>query len=66
MALYELRQYKIRDGKMADCLELSHSQIVPYGMSKGIAFVHGAVMKGSQRSAFDACNFMQSRLRVAK
>jgi len=39
MALFELRQYKIRDGKMAEWLELMHGEIVPYGMSKGMVFV---------------------------
>jgi len=39
MALYELRQCKIRDGKMAEWLALMHREIVPYGMSKGMVFV---------------------------
>lgn len=38
MALYELRQYKIRDGKMDEWLELMENEIVPYGLSKGMVF----------------------------
>lgn len=39
MALYELRQYKVRDGKMAEWLELMEGEIIPYGLSKGMVFV---------------------------
>lgn len=36
MALFELRQYKVRDGKMAEWLELMEGEIIPYVVSKGI------------------------------
>jgi len=39
MALFELRQYKVRDGKMAEWLELMEGEIVPFGLSKGMVFV---------------------------
>jgi len=38
MALYELRQYKVREGKMDDWLELMEGEIIPYGLSKGMVF----------------------------
>lgn len=37
MALFELRQYKVRDGKMAKWLELMEGEIIPYVISKGVA-----------------------------
>lgn len=36
MALFELRQYKVRDGRMADWLELMEGEIIPYIVSKGM------------------------------
>lgn len=39
MALYELRQYKVRDGKMDEWLKLMEGEIIPYGLSKGMVFV---------------------------
>lgn len=38
MALYELRQYKVRDGVMAAWLSLMENEIIPYILSKGIVF----------------------------
>ncbi len=38
MALYELRQYKVRDGKMAAWVELMESEIIPYAVSNGMVF----------------------------
>ncbi|MXY66097.1 MAG: hypothetical protein F4206_12785 [Gammaproteobacteria bacterium] len=37
MALFELRQYKVRDGKMEEWLELMEGKIIPYVISKGVA-----------------------------
>ena len=36
MAFYELRQYKIRPGKMADWLELMEKEIIPFQTAKGM------------------------------
>lgn len=36
MALFELRQYKVRDGKMAEWLEFMEGKIIPYVISKGV------------------------------
>ncbi len=38
MALYELRQYKVRDGQMSAWLELMEGEIIPYVVSKGMVF----------------------------
>ncbi len=38
MALYELRQYKVRDGKMQDWLDLMEGEIIPFLVSKGMVF----------------------------
>ncbi|MGI9424336.1 MAG: NIPSNAP family protein [Hyphomicrobiaceae bacterium] len=36
MAFFELRQYKIRPGKMEQWLEYMQSEIIPYQVSKGM------------------------------
>lgn len=36
MALFELREYKVRDGKMSQWLELMEGEIIPYIVSKGM------------------------------
>lgn len=38
MAFFEIRQYKIRPGKMEDWLDLMHTEIVPFQVSKGMVF----------------------------
>ncbi|NNG02558.1 MAG: NIPSNAP family containing protein [Inquilinus sp.] len=38
MALYELRQYKVRDGQMSAWLDLMEGEIIPYVVSKGMVF----------------------------
>jgi hypothetical protein len=43
MAFYEVRQYKIRRGKMTDWLKLMESEIMPFQVSKGM------VITGSYR-----------------
>jgi hypothetical protein len=35
MAFYELRQYKIRPGKMTDWLKVMEEEIIPFQVSKG-------------------------------
>jgi hypothetical protein len=35
MAFFELRQYKIRPGKMTQWLELMENEIIPFQVSKG-------------------------------
>lgn len=36
MAFFELRQYKIRPGKMAEWLEFMQNDIIPFQVSKGM------------------------------
>ena len=36
MAFYELRQYKIRPGKMVEWLEVMENEIIPFQVSKGM------------------------------
>ena len=38
MALFELRQYKVRDGQMSAWLALMEGEILPYAVSKGMVF----------------------------
>ena len=47
MAFYELRQYKIKPGKMAAWLKLMEGEIIPFQISKG------AVITGSYRGETD-------------
>lgn len=39
MAFYELRQYKIRPGKMDAWLELMEKEIIPFQISKGMVIL---------------------------
>lgn len=36
MSVYELRQYKVRPGKMTEWLALMEGEIIPYIVSKGM------------------------------
>lgn len=47
MAFYELRQYKVRPGKMNEWLELMEKEIIPFQISKGM------VITGSYRGEED-------------
>lgn len=47
MAFYELRQYTVRPGKMAQWLEVMETKIIPFQVSKG------AVICGSFRGETD-------------
>ena len=38
MAFFEIRQYKIRPGKMDAWLQLMHKEIVPFQVSHGVVF----------------------------
>jgi NIPSNAP len=46
MAFYELRQYKIRPGKMDDWLKLMQETIMPFQISKGMVIT--ASFRGEQ------------------
>ena len=46
MAFYELRQYKIRPGKMPEWLEFMENKIIPFQVSKGA--VISASLKGEK------------------
>jgi len=45
MAFYELRQYKVRPGKMAEWLKIMEEEIIPFQVAKGM------VITGSFRGA---------------
>ena len=47
MAFYELRQYKVRPGKMAEWLEIMENEIIPFQVGKGM------VITGSYRGEED-------------
>ena len=47
MAFYEIRQYKIRRGKMDEWLKVMESEIIPFQVSKGM------VITGSYRGETD-------------
>lgn len=39
MAFFELRQYKVRDGKMQAWLDLMEGEVLPYVASKGMVYI---------------------------
>jgi len=47
MAFYELRQYKVRPGKMAEWLKIMEEEIIPFQVAKGM------VITGSFRGEAD-------------
>lgn len=55
MAFYELRQYKIKPGKMKAWLELMEGEIIPFQISKG------AVITGSYRGETDESVYVWTR-----
>ena len=55
MAFFEIRQYKIRPGKMDAWLELMHSEIVPFQVSQGMVFC------GSYRGEEDDSQYIWMR-----
>ena len=55
MAFYELRQYHIRPGKMAEWLELMEKEIIPFQTSKGM------VITGSYRGETDDSVYIWTR-----
>jgi hypothetical protein len=48
MAFYELRQYKVRPGKMAEWLKIMEEEIIPFQVAKGM------VITGSYRGETEA------------
>ena len=40
MAFYELRQYKVRRGKMKEWLKIMEEEIIPFQVSKGLSLIH--------------------------
>ena len=55
MAFYELRQYKIKRGKMAEWLKLMEGEIIPFQIAKGMVVV------GSYRGEDDDTLYFWSR-----
>jgi hypothetical protein len=55
MALYELRQYKVRAGKMSEWIELMEGEIIPYVVSRGM------VVTASFRSVDDDTKYIWLR-----
>ncbi len=46
MAFYEIRQYEVRPGKMADWVKMFNTEILPYQVSKGM--VIAGVFQGEE------------------
>src|SRR2546430_15169211 len=55
MAFYELRQYKVRPGKMADWLKAMEEEIIPFQVAKGM------VITGSFRGETDDSVYVWTR-----
>jgi hypothetical protein len=55
MAFYELRQYVIKPGKMAEWLKLMESEIIPFQVGKGM------VITGSYRGETDESVYVWTR-----
>lgn len=55
MAFYELRQYKIQPGKMAEWLECMETEIIPFQVGKGM------VITGSYRGETDESVYVWTR-----
>jgi len=55
MAFYELRQYKIRRGKMKEWLKVMEEEIIPFQVSKGM------VITGSYRGETDDSVYVWTR-----
>ena len=55
MAFYEIRQYKIRRGKMDEWLKVMESEIIPFQVSKGM------VITGSYRGETDESDYVWLR-----
>jgi hypothetical protein len=55
MAFYELRQYVIKPGKMADWIMLMETEIIPFQVAKGM------VITGSYRGETDDSVYIWSR-----
>ncbi len=55
MAFYELRQYKVRPGKMAEWLKVMEEEIIPFQVSKGM------VITGSYQGEEDDSVYVWTR-----
>lgn len=55
MAFYELRQYKIRPGKMAAWLKFMEEEIIPFQVAKGM------IITGSYRGETDDSVYVWTR-----
>ncbi|GIT27465.1 MAG: hypothetical protein CM1200mP41_35090 [Gammaproteobacteria bacterium] len=68
MAFYELRQYTIKPGKMAEWLTLMEGEIIPFQMAQGMVsrgvlgerkttvFIFGCVVFKAKKSARRLCS----------
>jgi hypothetical protein len=55
MAFYELRQYKVLPGKMAEWVQIMEQEIIPFQVSKGM------VITGSYRGETDDSVYVWTR-----
>ena len=55
MAFYELRQYKVLPGKMAEWIKIMEEEIIPFQVSKGM------VITGSYRGETDDSVYVWTR-----
>ena len=55
MAFYELRQYKVRPGKMTEWLKIMEEEIIPFQVAKGM------VITGSYQGETDASVYVWMR-----
>ena len=60
MAFYELRQYKVRRGKMKEWLKIMEEEIIPFQVSKGM------VITGSYQGETDDSVYIWITMSIKK